>query len=106
MKSLGNFKLVKTHEEDTAVRAVSPPSMFLYGSIRGTSLEASGEVFVFPHLLPMSGESGDARCAFRAEGVNVSSSGAREETGNCCHEEHFASRWAATAAECALYDWR
>ena len=46
VKSLGNFKLVKTHEEDTAVRAVSPPSMFLYGSIRGTSLEASEEVSI------------------------------------------------------------
>ena len=48
VKSLGNLKLVKTLKEDTAVRAVSPPSVFLYGSIRGTSLEAVGGGVLFP----------------------------------------------------------
>ena len=48
VKSLGNLKLVKTLNEDTAVRAVSPPSVFLYGFIRGTSLEAVGGGVLFP----------------------------------------------------------
>jgi hypothetical protein len=45
----------KTLEEDTAVRAVSPPSVYPFRSILGTSHDASGEVFVFP-LSPMSGK--------------------------------------------------
>ena len=51
VESLGSFKLVKTHEEDTAVRAVSPPLMFLYGSIRGTSRDALEEVSFSPHRI-------------------------------------------------------
>ena len=55
-KSLGNLNLM-THEEDTAVRAVSPPSMYHQRSIRGTLPDASEEVFVFP-LPPMSAKEG------------------------------------------------
>ena len=61
----------KTHHEDTAVRAVSPPSVYLLRSFSRTSRDASEEVSIFPHLLPMSDESGEARCAFCADGVNV-----------------------------------
>ena len=46
---------METQKKDTAVRAVSPPSVYLHRSIRGTSHDASGEVFVFP-LSPMSGK--------------------------------------------------
>lgn len=62
---------MRTHKKDTA----SPCSFASFGVsskvLSGTSHDASEEVFVFPHLLPMSDESGEARCAFRAEGVNV-----------------------------------
>ena len=50
VESLGSFKLVKTHEEDTAVRAVSPPSVYLQRSVLGACSDASEEVFVFPAL--------------------------------------------------------
>ena len=43
----------------------------IFQGFLSASIDASGEVFVFPHLLPMSDESGEARCAFRAEGDNV-----------------------------------
>ena len=42
-------------KEDTALRAVSPPSLYLSRFILLTSHEASGEVFVFP-LSPISGK--------------------------------------------------
>ena len=46
-ESVGNYH-PKTHEEDTAVRAVSPPSMYLRRSFLRTSLDASEEVSCFP----------------------------------------------------------
>ena len=49
-RSLGNSTL-ETHEEDTAVRAVSPPSMYLQRSILGTCSDASGEVLCSRHCL-------------------------------------------------------
>ena len=42
---------VKTHEEDTAVRAVSPPSVYLHRFFQGTYPRyIEGGVFLFPHL--------------------------------------------------------
>ena len=38
----------KTHQEDTAVRAVSPPSVYLLRSFSRTSRDASEEVSIFP----------------------------------------------------------
>ena len=35
---------MKTQGEDTAVRAVSPPLLYLHGSFSGTSHDASEEV--------------------------------------------------------------
>ena len=62
----------KTHHEDTVGRAVSPPLVYLLRSFSRTSRDASEEVSIFPHLPSMSDESGEARCAFRAEVVSVS----------------------------------
>ena len=47
-----------TQEEGTAVRAVSPPSFVSSRVILSTSPDASEEVSISPHLLPMSGEPG------------------------------------------------
>ena len=49
-----------THEEDTAVRAVSPPSVYHHRSILGTSLDASEEVLFSPRQIRLQrgGEGG------------------------------------------------
>ena len=48
-ESVGNSHLV-THQEDTAVRAVSPPSMFHHRFILRTSRDASEEVSCSPGI--------------------------------------------------------
>ncbi len=62
---------MRTHEEDTAGTCSFASFGVSSKVLSGTSHDASEEVSIFPHLLPISDESGEARCAFCAEGVYV-----------------------------------
>ena len=70
-------ELLRTHEEDTAVRAVSPPSVYPLRSFSRTSLDASEEVSISPHLLPMSGMAVVSRPSPRERNASCETAPAR-----------------------------